>query len=127
MVTGLKVSENVHGEEIKWLNFPATYTRGALTADVEEVATQEKAGKWEHLKIIAEKLPTETNMEIGLLIEPNCSKVLEPGEVLPSKDDGSFAFRTAFGWCIVGLLTKFGKESSISCNRIVVQDPAKEK
>ena len=64
MVTGLKVSKNVHGEGVGWLNLPAIYSREALPADVEEVATQEKARKWEHLKIIADKLPTETNMEI---------------------------------------------------------------
>ena len=64
MVTGLKVSKNVHCERVGWLNLPATYSREALPADVEEVVTQEKARKWEHLKIIADKLPTETNMEI---------------------------------------------------------------
>ena len=64
VVTGLKVSKNVHGERVGWLNLPATYSREALPADVEEVVTQEKARKWEHLKIIADKLPTETNMEI---------------------------------------------------------------
>ena len=64
MVTGLKVSKNVHGERVGWLNLPATYSREALPADVEEVVTQEKARKWEHLKIIADKLPKVTNMEI---------------------------------------------------------------
>ena len=34
------------------------------------------------------------------------------------------AFRTPSGWCVVEVLTKFGKESSISCNQIVVQDAA---
>ena len=64
MVTGLKVSKNVHGERIRWLNLPATYPREALPADAEEVATEEKSRKWEHLKIIADKLLTETNMKI---------------------------------------------------------------
>ena len=45
VMTGLKVSKNVHGEVVRWLNFPATYTREALPADVEEVATQKKAKK----------------------------------------------------------------------------------
>ena len=45
VVTGLKVSKNVHGEGVRWLNFPATYTREALPADVEKVAIQEKAKK----------------------------------------------------------------------------------
>ena len=111
VVTGLKVSKNVHGEGVRWLNFPATYTREALPADVEKVAIQEKAKKWNHLKIIAEKLSTETNMEIGFLIGTNCSKVLEPQEVLPSKGDRPFAPRTPLGWIVVGLLMKFGKES----------------
>ena len=111
MVTGLKVSKNVHGEGVRWLNLPATYIRKALPADVEEIATLEMARKWEHLKIIAGKLPKETNMEIGLLIEANCSKALEPEEVLPSKDSGPFTFKTLLGWCVVGLLTKFGRKS----------------
>ena len=116
MVTGLKVSKNVHGEGIRWLNLLATYTREALAADVEEVLTQEKAKKWKHLKIIADKLPTETNMEIGLLIGANCSKALEPEELPPSKNGGPFFFRTLLGWCVVGILTKFGKKTSISCS-----------
>ena len=78
------------------------------------------------MKIIADKLLTETNTEIGLLIGANCLKALEP-EVLPSKDRGSFAFRTPLRWCVVELLTKLGRESSISCNSIVVQDPVTRK
>ena len=50
-----------------------------------------------------------------------------PEEVLPSKNGGPFAFRTPLGWCVVGLLTKLGRESSISCNGIVVQDAATRK
>ena len=68
------------------------------------------------MKIIADKLPKETNTEIGLLIGTNCLKALEPEEVLPTKDGGPFAFRTPLGWCVVELLTKLGRESSVSCN-----------
>ena len=123
MVTGLKVSKNIHDEGVRWLILPATYTRETLHADVEEVVTLEKARTWEHLKIIAYKLLREANMEIGLLIGANYSKALEP-EVLPSKDGGHFAFRTPLGWCVDGPLTKIGKESSIPCTQIVVQDAA---
>ena len=94
VVTWLKVSKNGHGEGVRWLNFPAKHTTEALRADAEEVATQENARKREHFKTIADKLPTETNKKIGLAIGANCSKALEPEEVLPSKDGGSFAFRT---------------------------------
>ena len=107
------------------------YTREDLQADIEELVEeepiQEKARKWEHLKIIADKLPKETNTEIGLLIGANCLKALEPEEVLPTKDGGPFAFRTPLGWCVVELLTKLGRESSVSCNWIVVKDPLTRK
>ena len=89
------------------MKLPATYTREDLPADFEQVTTQEKARKWEHLKIIADKLPTETKMDTGLLIGANSLKTLEP-KVLPSKDGGSFAFRTLLGWSVVGVLTKLG-------------------
>ena len=46
------------------------------------------------MKIIADKLLTETNIQIELVIGANCSKALEPEEVLPSKDGGLFVFRT---------------------------------
>ena len=85
MVTWLKVCKNGHGEGVSWLNFPAKHTTEALCADAEEVATQENAWKWEHFKIIADKLPTETNIKIGLVIGANCSKALEPEEVLQVK------------------------------------------
>ena len=63
-------------------------------------------------------------MEIGLLIGANCLKELEPEERVPSKGSKHFAFRAPLGQCVVGLLTKFGRESSISCNQTVVQDAA---
>ena len=94
VVTGLKVSKNVHGEGVRWMNFLATFTREALPADAEEVATQEKARKWEYLKIIADKLRTETNMEIELLKRANFSKALKLEEVLPSKY-GSLCFQNS--------------------------------
>ena len=126
LLTDLKFSINVHGEGVRWLNLPATYTREDLPADFEQVTTQEKARKWEHLKIIADKLPTETKMDIGLLIGANSLKTLEP-KVLPSKDSGSFAFRTLLGWSVVGVFTKLGWESSISYNQIVALDVATRK
>ena len=101
----------------------ATYIREDVPVDVEEVATEEKARKWEHLKVIKDKLPTETNMEIGWFIGANCLKALEPEEVLPSKDSGPFAFRTPLEWSVVGLLTreswqgKFNLLQSNCCTR----------
>ena len=42
--------------------------------------------------------------------------------MIPSRNGGSFAFRTTLGWCAVGPIAKPNKKSSISCHRIIVQD-----
>ena len=53
VVTGLRVSKEIRGEKMQWLNLPAVYTRDELPADIDEVATCEKAKRWDHLKGIA--------------------------------------------------------------------------
>ena len=58
VVTGLRVSKEIRGEKMQWLNLPAVYTRDELPADIDEVATCEKAKRWDHLKGIADNLPT---------------------------------------------------------------------
>ena len=43
VVTGLRVSREIRGEKMQWLNLPAVYTRDELPADIDEVETCEKA------------------------------------------------------------------------------------
>ena len=86
MISGLRVASDMEGVRQHWLNLPATYTREELPANVEEVATRGKVAGWEHLKELVDKVPRKSDIEIGLLIEANCAKALEPQEVIPSKD-----------------------------------------
>ena len=44
-----------------------------------------------HLKELVDKVPSKSDIEIGLLIGANCAKVLEPQEVIPNKNGGPFA------------------------------------
>ena len=104
-----------------WQNLPATLERQELPADVKEVATRGKVAGWQLLKELVEKLPRKSDIEIGLLIGANCAKSLEPQEVIPSKDEGPFAFRSPLGCCVVGPLTK-GTKNSLACNRMLVKD-----
>ena len=48
----------------------------------------------------------------------NCSKAIEPIELIPSQEKGSYAFRTILGWCIVGLLGEKMGQKSLHCNII---------
>ena len=121
-VSGLRVSSSIGSDKEIWLNLPPVYTREDIAVDIEEVATRENIKNWDHLTVIAEKLPHAADIEIGLLIGADCTKALEPQEVIPSKNGGPFAFKTAMGWCIVGPLAKPSKKNSISCHQIIVQD-----
>ena len=121
-VFGLRLSSSIAGDKEIWLNLPPVYTREDIPVDIEEVATRENIKSWDHLTLIAEKLPHSTDIEIGLLIGADCAKALEPQEVIPSKNGGPFAFRTTLGWCVVGPLAKPSKRNSISCHQLIVQD-----
>lgn len=55
-------------------------------------------------------LPT-INAEIGLLIGTNIPKALEPWQVINSKGNGPYAFKTALGWVVNGL----SKETDSCC------------
>ena len=85
----------------RYLHLPATYSKEDFPADVEEVATREKIVIWDHLKKLANKVPKAFDIEIGLLIEANCAKALEPQEVIPSKDGGPFVCKSRLDWCVV--------------------------
>ena len=48
----------------------------------------------------------------GLLTGTNCMKALE---IIPSKEDGPYAYKTLLGWCIVGPINNAETERRISC------------
>ena len=98
------------------LILPPVYTREDIPVDTEELATRENIKSWDHLKVIAEKLPYASDTEIGSLIGADRTKALEPQNVIPSKNGGPFAFRTTLGWCAVGPLAKLSTKNSISCH-----------
>ena len=122
VMSGLKVRSDNNEDNKRWLDLPTTYTKEELPADVEKVAIRAKIELLNHLKMTANKVPKSSNIEIGLLVEANCTMALEPQEVIPSKGGSPFAYKFPLTWCVFGPLVKDGKKGSISCNRIVVQD-----
>ena len=61
-------------------------------------------------------------ISIALIIGVNCSKALEPLEVIPSEQGGPYAFKTLLGCCIVGKIAETTFDITVACNRISVQD-----
>ena len=116
-ISGLKVTSST-GKNV-WINLPVSYTRDNLLVRDEDIATP---NDWKYLERIADKIIQGKLISIGLLIGGNCSKALEPFEVIPNKDGGPYAFRTLLGWCIVGPIDETTSSATVSCNRISVED-----
>ena len=59
------------------------------------------------------------------MIGANGAKALEPIDIIPSKNDGPYAFKTKLGWYIVGTVNgTSGKE--IYCNGIDIREAEME-
>ena len=72
-------------------------------------------------------MPLNEDVEVGLLIGLNCSRVIKSLEVIPGKDDEPYAKRTALGWGIVGAVGPLANEDDeagddIACNRIITRE-----
>ena len=76
--------------------------------------------QWKHLESIVGKISQKVDISVGLLIEANCTKALEPIDITPSKNDGPYAFKTKLGWCIVGPVNGTSRKE-ICCSRIGVR------
>ena len=121
-ISGLKVTSLTGKNE--WIYLPVSYTRENLLVGDEDIATPDQIKDWKYLERIADKIIQKKEFNIGLLIGGNCSKALEPLEVIPSKDGGPCAFRTLLGWYIVGPIGEITSSETVSCNKISVQDMA---
>ena len=117
-ISGLKVSKSI-GKPV-WIDLPVTYSKTDLPVGDEDVVTPNKIKEWKYLEEIADEITQTENISIGILIGGNCSKALEPKEMIPSKNGGPYVFRTLLGWCIVGPVGASGND--VTCNRVAVQD-----
>ena len=48
-----------------------------------------------------DKISKRDDISVGLLIGANCTKALEPLNIIPSFVSGPYAFQTGLGWCII--------------------------
>ena len=122
-VEGLKVCGAAASGKNRWVKKPKAFSRDELQVDTEDIATPEKIAKWEYLDEILHEISQSSDVEIGLLIGANCSKVLEPNKIIPSRNGGSYAFGAILGWCVVGPVQKeVDLERNLSCHRVSVTE-----
>ena len=119
VIEGLQVAQ-VDDTLNKWLTLPRTFAKSELPVDSDDVTNPCELKKWKYLDHIINQLKWKENPDVGLLIGANCTKALEPIEMIQSRNGGPYAFRTRLGWCVVGPVNN-SNNRRISCNRITVK------
>ena len=119
-ISGLKGSKSIR--KPVWIDLLVTYSKTDLPVGDEDVVTPNKINEWKYLEKVADEITQTENISIGILIGGNCSKALEPNEVIPSKNGGPYFFRTLVGWCMIGPVGASVNYVSVACNRVAVQD-----
>ena len=80
--------------------------------------------RWKYLHHFSRYLPQDGDkIEIDILICGNCPTAMEPFDVIHSKENGSYAFKTRLGWCTTGPIGESNANHQWSrCNRIAVKN-----
>ena len=110
--------------EDKYITLPIVYTQESLPVSRQQIPTQDDISCWSYLSPI--DVPV-LDAGIGILIENNVPKAIEPWEVINSEGDGPYAVRTLLGCSINGLLSNYtvlGDEPSITAYWVQVCRPA---
>lgn len=102
-VSGLRVRPYV-GQ--RFFNLPAVYTRSIMPAQRHHIPVPEMVDDFPYLQPIRDHIAPLQDCEVGLLIGYNCSKMIEPRNVIPSVGDGPYAQRTLLGWSIIGTVER---------------------
>ena len=76
---------------------------------------------------ISNEIVQDDDVHVGLLIEGNCMKALEPTRIFQIQDGGPYVYKTRLGWCVAGPINCTAKNCSTSCNRVAVKDVASSK
>ena len=88
--------------------------------DNKDITQPSQLKQWKYLEHITNQFNFEDDLPVGLLIRANYVKAIEPLEILQSRNEGPYAFKTRLGWCIVGPVSQNNK-NTVSCNRIAVR------
>ena len=78
----------------EWLSLPRSFTRPDLPDDNDDITKPSHLRKWKYLENVIDQLTFSDDISVGLLIGANCTKALEPTEILQSRDGGPYAFKT---------------------------------
>ena len=92
----VKVSR-ISGLDAEWINIPRAYIKDDLPVDSSKIVTTEKIKNWKYSQEISEEISQSDDVKVKLLIGANCTRALEPVQVIASRDDGPYAMKTVLG------------------------------
>ena len=99
-IDGLQVS-GINDDQNLWVPLSTTFTRDELPVDNDDIIKPVQLKQWKYLEAAVNQLNFEENISGGLLIGVNCTKALEPVQVLQGRNGAPYAFRTRLGWYVV--------------------------
>ena len=87
---------------------PPVFSRRVIPINYQHIPCPEMVDYWPHLEDLRDKITPRMDVEVGLLIGYDCSRALEPLEVVsaPKATNGPFGQRTELGWGIVGVISQ---------------------
>ncbi|KAK7909879.1 hypothetical protein WMY93_014563 [Mugilogobius chulae] len=112
-VSGLEIAELAGNH---FFELPEVYTQDAIPVCKTNIPRQQDIERWDHFKPI--RIP-ELDADVELLIGTNAAKLMEPWEIINSKNNGPYAVKTLLGWVINGPLNS-SDASQRSCPTIHV-------
>ena len=97
--------------ENHFVHFPTLYTRPKIPVSKNGFPTQEDVDQWPHLDGVF--IP-QVYAEIGLVIDSDVPKALDPMKVKHSQNGGPYSTRTRMCWAVNGSLERFRGRSHTS-------------
>ena len=89
---------------------------------------RQKIKKWKYLQDIAEEISHSDDAKVEPLNSANCTRALEPVQVIASRDGGPYAMKKVLGWCIVGpIACTNSRNGSLASNRMAVIEAGSNK
>ena len=76
-----------------WNSISKVHSKKIFPVKEEEVATPGNVSKWKSLDSIESEITQTNNIEIGMVIGAKRMKALEVLKIIPSKDDGPYAYQ----------------------------------
>ena len=102
-------------DEENLFELPVAFTRPSPPVTTESAANQQDVERWQYLSEV--KIPN-IDADVSLLIGSDAPEILEPKQVIPSRNGGPYGTRPTLGWVVNGPLGKVTNANTRTANLI---------